>query len=227
MTDRGDIATNLVVVIPARGGSKRIKGKNIRPLAGKPLVHYAIEYALELEPREIIVSTDSEEVAGVVRTRYPNVKIDFTFWHSETSTVDELTEYYLHSTHTKLDDTLVVIQPTMIGDVVGNIQTNLQMRKYGEWWRIQGIRVVSGPKSPWMDLETYGLIDIDTMRDFAAAETYLRGKTTIGIYYKSGEKQGWGHEKRARTLADALQDYDVTCMSWHDYAVISGPTGAL
>lgn len=207
--NREDIAAkrDVVVVIPARGGSKRIKGKNIRPLAGKPLVHHAIEYALKLEPREIIVSTDSDEVAGVVRTRYPNVKIDFTFTHTDETTVDELTEWYWGRATSKI---LVVLQPTMIGNVVDVIQTNFKMR-HDEWWRIQGIRVVSGMKKEWMDLQVSGLIDIDTMEDFAQAETYLRGETTIGIYYKAGDKQGWGHEKRARALADALQDYDVVC----------------
>lgn len=218
---------SLVVVIPARGGSQRIKGKNIRPLASKPLVHHAIEYALQLEPRVIIVSTDSDEVVGVVRTRHPDVRIDRGFKHTDTSTVDELTEFYLHSSHVRLNDILVVIQPTMIGNVVECIQTNLQMRHSGEWWRIQGIRVVDGPRSDWKDLQTSGLIDIDTMEDFARAETYLRKKTTIGIYYKAGEKQGWGHEKRSKALANALQDYDVTCMSEYDQAVISGPHSAI
>ncbi|MCM1348005.1 MAG: acylneuraminate cytidylyltransferase family protein [Firmicutes bacterium] len=53
-------------IIPARGGSKGIPGKNIKPLAGKPLIHYAIETARALAPdSHIVVSTDSEEIARV------------------------------------------------------------------------------------------------------------------------------------------------------------------
>ncbi len=52
-----------LVVIPARGGSKGVPGKNIKPLGGKPLIHYTIEAALAVFPPEIIcVSTDSPEI---------------------------------------------------------------------------------------------------------------------------------------------------------------------
>ncbi len=56
-------------VIPARGGSKGIPHKNIRPLAGKPLIVYSIETALALAPTRghIIVSTDDEAIAAVAR----------------------------------------------------------------------------------------------------------------------------------------------------------------
>ncbi len=56
-------------VIPARGGSKGIPHKNIRPLAGKPLIVYSIETALALAPTRghIIVSTDDEAIADVAR----------------------------------------------------------------------------------------------------------------------------------------------------------------
>lgn len=55
-------------IIPARGGSKSIPGKNIKPLAGKPLINYSIEAALALAPQQrVIVTTDSEEIAQVAR----------------------------------------------------------------------------------------------------------------------------------------------------------------
>lgn len=55
-------------IIPARGGSKGIPGKNIRPLAGKPLLLYSIEVARELAPdSHILLSTDSREIAEVAR----------------------------------------------------------------------------------------------------------------------------------------------------------------
>lgn len=53
----------MIVIIPARGGSKGVPGKNIRKLKGKPLIHYTIEVARELfEDRNIILSTDSEAI---------------------------------------------------------------------------------------------------------------------------------------------------------------------
>ncbi len=57
-------------IIPARGGSKGIPRKNIKPLCGKPLIAYSIENALALaaDKRHIIVSTDDEEIASVAES---------------------------------------------------------------------------------------------------------------------------------------------------------------
>ena len=58
-----------IAIIPARGGSKRVPGKNIRPLAGKPLIAYSIEAALESALFDrVVVSTDSEEIAAVAQS---------------------------------------------------------------------------------------------------------------------------------------------------------------
>lgn len=58
-----------VAIIPARGGSKRIPRKNIRPFAGKPIIGYSIEAAKQsgLFDR-VIVSTDDLEIAGVAQS---------------------------------------------------------------------------------------------------------------------------------------------------------------
>jgi CMP-N-acetylneuraminic acid synthetase len=62
-----NLATNIALaVIPARGGSKRVPGKNIRELCGRPAIAYSIEAAVEsgLFAR-VIVSTDSELIAEI------------------------------------------------------------------------------------------------------------------------------------------------------------------
>ncbi|WLB57012.1 pseudaminic acid cytidylyltransferase [Bradyrhizobium sp. 521_C7_N1_3] len=57
-----------IAVIPARGGSKRIPRKNIRPFCGKPIIAYSIEAARASGLfDEIIVSTDDAEIAEVAR----------------------------------------------------------------------------------------------------------------------------------------------------------------
>ncbi len=56
-------------IIPARGGSKGIPRKNIKPLAGHPLIGYSIDVALSLaSPDRICLSTDDEEIADVARS---------------------------------------------------------------------------------------------------------------------------------------------------------------
>ncbi len=55
-----------VVIIPARGGSKGIPRKNLRPLGGKPLIAWSIEAAAAAEQVDrVVVSTDSDEIARV------------------------------------------------------------------------------------------------------------------------------------------------------------------
>ena len=55
-----------VAIIPARGGSKRIPQKNIKPFHGKPLIAYSIENALNAKIFDrVIVTTDSQEIADV------------------------------------------------------------------------------------------------------------------------------------------------------------------
>ena len=57
---------NYVALICARGGSKGVPGKNIRPLDGVPLIGYAIQAALQVTRiNRVVVSTDSEEIAAV------------------------------------------------------------------------------------------------------------------------------------------------------------------
>ncbi len=58
----------VIAVIPARGGSKSIKRKNIRSLGGKPLIAWSIETARAVEEIDrVIVSTDDEEIASIAR----------------------------------------------------------------------------------------------------------------------------------------------------------------
>lgn len=55
-------------IIPARGGSKRIPRKNVKPFLGKPMLAYSIEAALATGLfDEVMVSTDDEEIANVAR----------------------------------------------------------------------------------------------------------------------------------------------------------------
>jgi len=59
---------NIVAIIPARGGSKRIPNKNIKSFAGQPIISYSIKAAQETKLFDrIIVSTDSEEIAEVAK----------------------------------------------------------------------------------------------------------------------------------------------------------------
>jgi CMP-N-acetylneuraminic acid synthetase len=58
----------ILAVIPARGGSKRLPKKNIKPLGGKPLINWSIEAIRGIsEICEVLVSTDDSEIASIAK----------------------------------------------------------------------------------------------------------------------------------------------------------------
>lgn len=58
----------MIAIIPARGGSKGLPGKNIKEMCGKPLIAYTIEAALKSKSIDhVILSTDDEEIAAVAK----------------------------------------------------------------------------------------------------------------------------------------------------------------
>ncbi len=106
----------VLAVIPARGGSKGIPRKNVRLLAGKPLIRYAIENALaSTRISRVVVSTDDEEIAHVAQIagaevlRRPAelcgdaVPLDPVIYHAVTTWEAE---------HGERFDAVVTLQPT-------------------------------------------------------------------------------------------------------------------
>jgi CMP-N,N'-diacetyllegionaminic acid synthase len=68
MSAAGEETPRAIAFVPARSGSERVPGKNVRPLAGHPLLAYAIETARQSGVFErIVLSTDSEAIADVGR----------------------------------------------------------------------------------------------------------------------------------------------------------------
>jgi CMP-N,N'-diacetyllegionaminic acid synthase len=103
-------------IIPARGGSKGIPGKNIKLLNGKPLLHYSIEYARIFTGDEnICLSTDDNKIIACAQT----VGLVVPFIRPEALATDESGTYgvlqhawnYYHKLG-KNYDTIVLLQPT-------------------------------------------------------------------------------------------------------------------
>ena len=110
----------ILSVIPARGGSKTIPRKNICLLAGKPLIHYAINLAQAAQAKGLIadylVSTDDKEIADVAREIGANVPfLRPKELAGDTSpiidTLIHAVEYYEESTNNKVD-VVCLLQPT-------------------------------------------------------------------------------------------------------------------
>ena len=106
----------IVGLIPARGGSKRIPGKNIKLCAGKPLVLYACEAALESRYlNRIIVSTDDFEIKKLAQSA--GVEVPFlrpeSISRDDTPMIDVVRHAYKWlSSEDSAMEAVVLLQPT-------------------------------------------------------------------------------------------------------------------
>jgi CMP-N-acetylneuraminic acid synthetase len=68
--------TRIVAVVPMRHSSERVKGKNYRPLGGKPLFHHVVEALLAVPAiDEVVIDTDSDTIMEDVATAFPQVRV--------------------------------------------------------------------------------------------------------------------------------------------------------
>jgi CMP-N,N'-diacetyllegionaminic acid synthase len=103
-------------VIPARGGSKGIPGKNIKMLAGRPLIGYSINAARQLvDDARVYVSTDSQEIINVVSEL--GYKVPFKRPDELAGDRSDMREVLLHAIDFAeksgfFPETVVLLQPT-------------------------------------------------------------------------------------------------------------------
>jgi CMP-N,N'-diacetyllegionaminic acid synthase len=104
--------SKILVLIPARGGSKGIPRKNIKLLDGKPLIAYTIEAALNVFPPGCVwVSTDNEEISNVCKEFGANVIDRPSSLATDTATTEDVIKHAL-KVHDRVIDILVLLQPT-------------------------------------------------------------------------------------------------------------------
>lgn len=121
-----------LVVIPARGGSKRLPGKNIKILNGKPLLYYTIEAAREVfEDAVICVSTDDEEIKEVVEQTGLNVPFlrpaSLATDSADTRSVLLHAHQFYKNNLAYEADVIILLQPTSPLRVAGHIKEALQL----------------------------------------------------------------------------------------------------
>ena len=106
-----------IAIIPARGGSKRLPGKNIKLLGDKPLIAWTIEAAIKSNIFDhVFVSTDSEEIASVSRDY--GAKVPFlrpaeiaTDTATTNDVVTHLVEWFEEECNKEVT-TVAILQPT-------------------------------------------------------------------------------------------------------------------
>ena len=122
---------SVIAIIPARGGSKGLPGKNIKKLCDKPLIAWSIEAGLESQYiDEVMVTTDSEEIARVAREFGASVPfMRPTELASDQATsfdaVKHAIDFYENELHKKFDY-IVLLEPTSPLREKGDIDAMLE-----------------------------------------------------------------------------------------------------
>ena len=103
---------NITAIIPARGGSKGIPGKNIKNFEGKPLISHSIEYARDAKLiNEIYVSTDDDQIAHISKTAGAKIIKRPSELATDTASTESAIEHALNNID-NLPDIIVLLQPT-------------------------------------------------------------------------------------------------------------------
>ncbi|MGJ8684499.1 MAG: cytidylyltransferase domain-containing protein [Nonlabens sp.] len=102
-----------VIIIPARGGSKRLPGKNLKLLEGKPLIDYSIEYALENRGLvdEIVVSSDDEAILSHAQSMGVNIHVRNSDLATDFATTASVLKNVVEESAFNYDN-VILLQPT-------------------------------------------------------------------------------------------------------------------
>lgn len=134
----------IACVIPARGGSKGIPGKNLVPVAGKPLIEWSIRQAQHAElVDEVCVATDDEIIsrtaiscnARVYRRSKASATDDAP---SELSLVEVVQSWY------PLAEAIVFLQATSPSRAAGDIDGAVRLLRAGEYDSVFSVRRIIG-----------------------------------------------------------------------------------
>ena len=126
----------IVAVIPARGGSKSVPGKNIRPLGGKPLLAWSIEVARQVnEIDRIIVSTDDPQIASVGRGHGAEVYMRPSHLATDEALVIDALKDLLQtlSTEQEIPEWVILLEPTCPLRTAGDVRDCLNLVTHGEY----------------------------------------------------------------------------------------------
>lgn len=156
-----------LAVIPARGGSKGIPGKNIKPLLGRPLIAYSIFRALKsAEIRDVVVSSDSDEILKIAQIYgAQTIKRPEELATDTALSVDVVIHAVkeMEKKNNLVYDNVVMLQPTAPLREAGDIDKALRMLYAPEADSVISFIESPGVNPEWMKYIRDGkIIDVDS-----------------------------------------------------------------
>lgn len=177
---------NILIIIPARKGSKRLPGKNKKILCGKPLICWTIEFALKIpEITDIIVTSDDKDIEKICK-KYPKIQFEKrpSYLAKGNIPMEFVIEQLLFTLQKKYD-LIVLLQPTTPIRDLNHIEKCMQFSL------VYNRRVISCDSNqhrignvyvyPASHFDTYYVesknkyyVDIDYLEDFKKAEKLMK-----------------------------------------------------
>jgi CMP-N-acetylneuraminic acid synthetase len=170
-------------VIPARGGSKGVPGKNIKLLGGKPLIAHAIDCAIESgKLSRIVVSTDSEEIASVVEKYGAEVILRPSDLATDSSNVVTAVKHVLEVLQEDFD-IIVLLQPT--APLRTGSQLNEVIKMLSDSEKLEGVISVV-PMDDVHPARMYNLEQDNHILPYLKDGESLRRQDIQPLYYRNG-----------------------------------------
>jgi len=173
----------VLAVIPARGGSKGIPGKNIKELGGKPLVAHAIECAIQSDyVSKIVLSTDDEKIATIGRQYDIDVLKRPAHLAEDNSNVVETVAHIIKEYNEDFD-LIVLLQPTSPLRTYSDLNNivNLLIDRA----EIDGVISVV-PMNDTHPARMYNLIENDELIPLIGIGENMRRQDLKPVFYRNG-----------------------------------------
>jgi pseudaminic acid cytidylyltransferase len=184
-----------IAIIPARGGSKRIPGKNIKNFHGLPVIAYAIKAAKESGVfSEVFVSTDSEEIAEIGRSFGATIpwlrSKDLSDDHATTISVMQDTINKLKTRLSELEYACCIYPATPLLQP-SFISKGFQMLRDGNWDYVFSASRTDTPPERMFSLDSGNLVEMHSPEHQATrTQDFLPSYHDAGQFY-FGRRSSW------------------------------------
>lgn len=211
----------VLAIIPARGGSKGLPGKNSRLLSGKPLIAWSIEHALNCPEIDMtIVSTDDTEIATISKSfgaEVPFLRPDYLSGDTASS-IDVIFHAIDFLKEKGQDfDIIVLLEPTSplreVDDVSGALKKLVQTPALGS---VVGVSQTENVHPAFLYREEEGMLkpylakQPNNLRRQELEELYfLEGSVYVSFINVLREKKGFYHDKTGAWIVPRYKSFEV------------------
>jgi CMP-N-acetylneuraminic acid synthetase len=176
----------VLAIIPARGGSKGVPGKNIKELGGKPLIQYAVDCALDSNLIEnIVINSDDQDILDIVASKGSNriikQKRPRDLGLDNSSIVDVVMDI-LQKLKTQYD-IIILLQPTSPLRTAADIESIIQ--NFIDDDNLEGVISVI-PLQDMHPARMYKINDDKTLKPLIEDNESQRRQDLEPVYYRNG-----------------------------------------